>query len=294
LKCHSNDDPLFGLLVREEPVPPLLQDEFECLNLIVTRPGGVPADASLPVMVWIHGWVCHIHALGLQTKPGMFACFAVVQMFLAQAAHTCTTLASSCKRLLKLTMPSLSSISSMFSFLLNDNIVLKNVIQLSTRSPRFRRLRSSRRCQPSRRRIRRRQLRYVFSLQPSINHTKNPKSSSFPQGSTTNSSHSPGSDDTSLTSGETPPNSRSSAPPQAQRTSTRSSSHGRTPAPRPTSPSRRVPSSSRACCQCTPRRSSPSAHRARSYTASWPGWTSRPSRNCGAFLWRLWSRIRRA
>lgn len=34
----------------EEP-----EDEFECLNLEITRPANVSAPESLPVLVWIHG-----------------------------------------------------------------------------------------------------------------------------------------------------------------------------------------------------------------------------------------------
>jgi len=40
--------------VREEPSP-LIQDEFECLNLIITAPGRKHMKGPLPVMVWIHG-----------------------------------------------------------------------------------------------------------------------------------------------------------------------------------------------------------------------------------------------
>ncbi|KAF8581288.1 alpha/beta-hydrolase [Ramaria rubella] len=43
---------LFGFTY-ESPVP--RQDEFDCLNLTITRPGRISQKTSLPVMVWIHG-----------------------------------------------------------------------------------------------------------------------------------------------------------------------------------------------------------------------------------------------
>ncbi|GJJ10658.1 hypothetical protein Clacol_004885 [Clathrus columnatus] len=47
-------DDLFGF-VREDPPRMVVQDEFECLNLIVTCPDTTKYTRPLPVMVWIHG-----------------------------------------------------------------------------------------------------------------------------------------------------------------------------------------------------------------------------------------------
>lgn len=47
-------DDLFGF-VREDPPRLVVQDEFECLNLIVTCPDVSRRMRPLPVMVWIHG-----------------------------------------------------------------------------------------------------------------------------------------------------------------------------------------------------------------------------------------------
>ncbi|KAG7097639.1 hypothetical protein E1B28_004971 [Marasmius oreades] len=47
---------MFGLLDDEIPKQPLIkQNEFECLNLNITCPGGFNSRSHLPVMVWIHG-----------------------------------------------------------------------------------------------------------------------------------------------------------------------------------------------------------------------------------------------
>ncbi|KAF8506291.1 carboxylesterase [Hysterangium stoloniferum] len=53
IKRFRPDESSFGL-VREEPSP-LIQDEFECLNLTITSPGLEVANGPLPVMIWIHG-----------------------------------------------------------------------------------------------------------------------------------------------------------------------------------------------------------------------------------------------
>jgi carboxylesterase type B len=46
---------MIGLPANEMPMPTLMQNEFECLNLNITRPGGIPLGSRLPVMIWIHG-----------------------------------------------------------------------------------------------------------------------------------------------------------------------------------------------------------------------------------------------
>ncbi|TDL19571.1 alpha/beta-hydrolase [Rickenella mellea] len=72
VKNRNLEERLYG--VSRDQIPPALrvstprQDEFECLNLTITRPGHIPNDKLLPVMVWVHGggnvsgsnsdWVC--------------------------------------------------------------------------------------------------------------------------------------------------------------------------------------------------------------------------------------------
>jgi hypothetical protein len=53
---HTVEEELFGFPADDTiPNPKLQQDEFECLNLNITCPAGVPVPPQLPVMVWIHG-----------------------------------------------------------------------------------------------------------------------------------------------------------------------------------------------------------------------------------------------
>ena len=51
----SIEETLFGLPQQEIPQQNLKQDEFECLNLNITCPGGLTPHSRLPVMLWIHG-----------------------------------------------------------------------------------------------------------------------------------------------------------------------------------------------------------------------------------------------
>lgn len=52
----SFEEIMFGLTEDEIPQQPLFkQNEFECLNLNITCPGGLTPRSNLPVMVWIHG-----------------------------------------------------------------------------------------------------------------------------------------------------------------------------------------------------------------------------------------------
>ncbi|KAF9260554.1 alpha/beta-hydrolase [Marasmius fiardii PR-910] len=52
----SFEEIMFGLTDDEIPKQPLIkQNEFECLNLNITCPGGLNSRSHLPVMVWIHG-----------------------------------------------------------------------------------------------------------------------------------------------------------------------------------------------------------------------------------------------
>ena len=49
---------LFGLDHADIPPQTLKHDEFECLNLNITCPAELTLHSRLPVMVWIHGYVC--------------------------------------------------------------------------------------------------------------------------------------------------------------------------------------------------------------------------------------------
>ncbi|KAF9069511.1 Carboxylesterase [Rhodocollybia butyracea] len=52
---HSFEETMFGLHNDDIPKQALKQNEFECLNLNITCPGGLTPQSHLPVMVWIHG-----------------------------------------------------------------------------------------------------------------------------------------------------------------------------------------------------------------------------------------------
>ncbi|KIK70247.1 hypothetical protein GYMLUDRAFT_34733 [Collybiopsis luxurians FD-317 M1] len=52
---NSFEETLFGLNYEDVPNQSLKQNEFECLNLNITCPGGLTPQAHLPVMVWVHG-----------------------------------------------------------------------------------------------------------------------------------------------------------------------------------------------------------------------------------------------
>ncbi|KAF9527487.1 Alpha/Beta hydrolase protein [Crepidotus variabilis] len=54
-KSRTPDELLFGIPLDEIPTQSLKQDEFECLNLNITRPAGLTQDSHVPVMLWIHG-----------------------------------------------------------------------------------------------------------------------------------------------------------------------------------------------------------------------------------------------
>ncbi|KAF5389993.1 hypothetical protein D9757_003878 [Collybiopsis confluens] len=49
------EETLFGLNDDDIPQQILKQNEFECLNLNITCPGGLTPQSHLPVMVWVHG-----------------------------------------------------------------------------------------------------------------------------------------------------------------------------------------------------------------------------------------------
>ncbi|KIJ63208.1 hypothetical protein HYDPIDRAFT_29895 [Hydnomerulius pinastri MD-312] len=51
----SLEEGLIGLADSDIPRQVLMQDEFECLNLNITCPGGQNSGSRLPVMVWVHG-----------------------------------------------------------------------------------------------------------------------------------------------------------------------------------------------------------------------------------------------
>ncbi|KAL0578116.1 hypothetical protein V5O48_003859 [Marasmius crinis-equi] len=52
----SFEEIMFGLTEDELPKhPSLKQNEFECLNLNITCPGGLTPRSHVPVMVWVHG-----------------------------------------------------------------------------------------------------------------------------------------------------------------------------------------------------------------------------------------------
>jgi carboxylesterase type B len=52
---HSLEETMFGLNDDDIPKQNLKQNEFECLNLNITCPGGLTPQSHLPVMVWVHG-----------------------------------------------------------------------------------------------------------------------------------------------------------------------------------------------------------------------------------------------
>ncbi|KAJ4468874.1 Alpha/Beta hydrolase protein [Lentinula aciculospora] len=52
---NSFEETLFGLNDDDIPKQILKQNEFECLNLNITCPGGLSSQSRLPVMVWVHG-----------------------------------------------------------------------------------------------------------------------------------------------------------------------------------------------------------------------------------------------
>ncbi|KAI5834265.1 alpha/beta-hydrolase [Schizophyllum commune Tattone D] len=49
------EERLFGVDDAELPCQRLKQNEFECLNLNITRPAGLSRHSRIPVMLWIHG-----------------------------------------------------------------------------------------------------------------------------------------------------------------------------------------------------------------------------------------------
>jgi len=57
-ECKVTEEMLFGLDHADIPTQTLKHDEFECLNLNITCPAGLTSRSRLPVMVWIHGYVC--------------------------------------------------------------------------------------------------------------------------------------------------------------------------------------------------------------------------------------------
>lgn len=50
-----SEETLFGITPNLTAGPELQQDEFECLNLNITCPGGLTPNSRAPVMLWIHG-----------------------------------------------------------------------------------------------------------------------------------------------------------------------------------------------------------------------------------------------
>jgi hypothetical protein len=44
-----------GVREMDRPSQLLKQNEFECLNLVITRPAHLTPDSRCPVMIWIHG-----------------------------------------------------------------------------------------------------------------------------------------------------------------------------------------------------------------------------------------------
>lgn len=59
LRSVSLESELLGIVENELPKQFLAQNEFECLNLNITRPATTDKNARLPVMVWVHGFVDH-------------------------------------------------------------------------------------------------------------------------------------------------------------------------------------------------------------------------------------------
>ncbi|KDR72573.1 hypothetical protein GALMADRAFT_142888 [Galerina marginata CBS 339.88] len=49
------EENLFGIPQEDIPMQKFKQDEFECLNLNITCPGGLTPRSRIPVMVWVHG-----------------------------------------------------------------------------------------------------------------------------------------------------------------------------------------------------------------------------------------------
>jgi hypothetical protein len=48
---------MIGLPEADTPKLNFGQDEFECLNLNITRPGSLSPLSKVPVVLWIHGYV---------------------------------------------------------------------------------------------------------------------------------------------------------------------------------------------------------------------------------------------
>lgn len=59
LRNVSLESELLGIVENELPKQFLAQNEFECLNLNITRPATADKNSRLPVMVWVHGFVDH-------------------------------------------------------------------------------------------------------------------------------------------------------------------------------------------------------------------------------------------
>lgn len=59
LRNVSLESELLGIVESELPKQFLAQNEFECLNLNITRPAHLDKNARLPIMVWLHGSVDH-------------------------------------------------------------------------------------------------------------------------------------------------------------------------------------------------------------------------------------------
>ncbi|KAJ6491347.1 Alpha/Beta hydrolase protein [Mycena vitilis] len=55
LHKKSFEEELFSLGLESPPHQVLKQNEFECLNLNITRPAGLTSQSRVPVMLWIHG-----------------------------------------------------------------------------------------------------------------------------------------------------------------------------------------------------------------------------------------------
>ncbi|KAF8970161.1 Alpha/Beta hydrolase protein [Flammula alnicola] len=53
--AKSAEEMLFGIPQEEIPIQDFKQDEFECLNLNITCPGGLNSRSRMPVMLWVHG-----------------------------------------------------------------------------------------------------------------------------------------------------------------------------------------------------------------------------------------------
>jgi hypothetical protein len=55
VRTGSFEEELVGVLPSQSRNQALKQNEFECLNLNITCPGGLSPDSLVPVMLWIHG-----------------------------------------------------------------------------------------------------------------------------------------------------------------------------------------------------------------------------------------------